>query len=82
MAEYTRGFFAEEKWASDLGTLIHEMARGRGTQNTQQVGSRSADHPQMGARLAFPTGGRRRARRRRRPDRAPRSFCRVAGTRA
>jgi len=45
----------------DLGTLRYEMARGRSTQITQQVGSRSADHPQMGARLAFPTGGRRRA---------------------
>ena len=28
---------------------------------TQQVGPRSADQPKMGARLAFPSGGRRRA---------------------
>ena len=41
-----------------LGTGV---MRPRGAQNTQQVGSRSADHSPMGARLAFPPGGRRRA---------------------
>ena len=39
------------------------VVRQRVAQNTQQVGARSADHGQMGARLAFPTGGRRRASR-------------------
>jgi NTE family protein len=42
-------------------TLACEVARERETQNTQQVRTGSADHPKMGARLAFPPGGRRRA---------------------
>src|SRR6478735_4724764 len=52
------------------------VARGRGTQNTQQVGSRSADHPQMGARIAFPPGGRRRVPR---PPMGPRTAFVLSG---
>ena len=41
--------------------LSFGVTRMRETKNTQQVGSGAADHPKMGARLAFPTGGRRRS---------------------
>jgi NTE family protein len=56
--------------------LAFGVARGRGTQNTQQVGTRSADHPQMGARIAFPPGGRRRVPR---PPMGPRTAFVLSG---
>src|SRR5450432_982421 len=68
--------FRGREMGEHLSTLRYEMARGRGTQNTQQVGSRSADHPQMGARLAFPTGGRRRAQE---PPAGPRTAFVLSG---
>src|SRR5262249_45176685 len=44
---------------------------------TQQVRTTSADHPKMGARLVFPTGGRRRAARR--PDEPRTAFVLSGG---
>ena len=37
------------------------MGPGRDAKNRQQVGPRAVDEPQMGARIAFPSGGRHRA---------------------
>ena len=61
MAEYTRGLFAEEKWASTRDVDHREWHGSAARRTRNRSGRGSADHPQMGARLAFPTGGRRHA---------------------
>src|SRR5689334_9918857 len=56
----------------------HDSGGTRGiAARTQQIRTTSADHPKMGARLVFPTGGRRRAPRR--PDEPRTAFVLSGG---
>jgi len=57
--------------AHESGALRRVAAR------TQQIRTSAADHPKVGARLAFPTGGRRRAPRR--PDEPRTAFVLSGG---